>query len=146
MRPAQADQSQSLLHQRTVSQSENLEAVEQVRESQSLLHQRTVSQNRLSRRVHHLQHRLNRFFISEQFHSLDAILVLYAITDGLNRFFISEQFHRLASFRLLRRTTRSLNRFFISEQFHRDRSPELGAGGGHAGSQSLLHQRTVSQV
>ena len=111
---------------------------------------------------------LNRFFISEQFHSLRTGETVFGITlsqsllhqrtvsqpirsadrcsklNSLNRFFISEanSFTAWGDFDWYI-VCRRLNRFFISEQFHRgsDRALE----GDAVQSQSLLHQRTVSQ-
>ena len=115
--------------------------------SQSLLHQRTVSQkrkmcNQLSNLVC-----LNRFFISEQFHSISSAAraasrasVSIASSSAnsftgwgdlesalplpsLNRFFISEQFHSRCNGIHRGPLGQRLNRFFISEQFHRLISP-----------------------
>ena len=61
--------------------------------SQSLLHQRTVSQLESEAPFYSLLDRLNRFFISEQFHRRWHLLPSSLSTRSLNRFFISEQFH-----------------------------------------------------
>ena len=111
---------------------------------------------------------LNRFFISEQFHRFRRRRRDVSLDGCLNRFFISELFHRYCTGDYATVST-GLNRFFISEQFHSTQKQWTGCVTSSVSiasssansftvhqtdavrsrgcqSQSLLHQRTVSQT